>query len=71
MDDLGGKIEMVVDGGPCQIGVESTVVDITCSPPVILRPGAISKENLEKVMGKVDLFQVECAETSVSPGLMK
>lgn len=52
-EDLNGKIDMIVDGGPCQVGLESTVLDLTADPPVILRPGAITREDLEGVLGHV------------------
>ena len=48
---LGGKISLMVDGGPSQIGIESTVLDLTVSPPQILRLGAIYAESLEAVAG--------------------
>ena len=44
--DLRGRIAAVVDGGPCPVGVESTVLDVTSEPPVILRPGGITREQL-------------------------
>lgn len=50
-DDLGGRVELVLDGGPCGVGVESTVVDGLCSPPVVLRPGGVSVEELRSVEG--------------------
>lgn len=50
-DDLDGRIEYILDGGPCQVGVESTVVDGLCDPPVILRPGGISMEELRSCPG--------------------
>ena len=53
--DLKGKIDMIVDGGACEVGLESTILDLTQSPPMILRPGAITKEMLEEVIGKVDI----------------
>ena len=53
-EDLWGKIEMIVDGGSVDIGVESTILDITVFPPVILRPGAITKEMLEEIIGEVN-----------------
>lgn len=53
MDDLNGKIEMILDGGAVHIGVESTIVDMTSEPPMILRPGAVTKEMLEKEIGQV------------------
>ena len=49
--DLDGRIEIVLDGGPCDVGVESTVVDGLSDPPVILRPGGISIEQLRECYG--------------------
>src|SRR5262249_37362453 len=51
LEDLDGRIEYIVDGGPCDVGVESTVVDGLSSPPVILRPGGISIEKLKEGPG--------------------
>lgn len=51
MEDLKGKIPMILDGGAVLVGVESTIVDFTEDIPVILRPGRITKEDLEKVIG--------------------
>jgi len=51
--DLEGKIPMILDGGATGIGVESTVIDLTLETPVILRPGAITKEMFEQVIGPV------------------
>ncbi|KAL7946366.1 calcium-transporting P-type ATPase [Trichoderma barbatum] len=50
-DDLDGRIEIILDGGPCQVGVESTVVDGLCDPPVVLRPGGIGMEELRSCPG--------------------
>lgn len=52
-DDLHGCIALILDGGPTAIGVESTVLDVTCSPPVLLRPGGIPREALEAASGPV------------------
>lgn len=52
-EDLCGKIEMIVDGGAVDIGVESSILDVTVTPPMILRPGAVTKEMLEDVIGEV------------------
>ncbi|OAA54320.1 translation initiation protein sua5 [Niveomyces insectorum RCEF 264] len=51
VDDLSGRIEVVLDGGACGVGVESTVVDGLCDPPVVLRPGGISLAELRTVPG--------------------
>ncbi|KND94769.1 Threonylcarbamoyl-AMP synthase [Tolypocladium ophioglossoides CBS 100239] len=50
-DDLDWRIELILDGGPCQVGVESTVVDGLCDPPVVLRPGGIGMEELRTCPG--------------------
>ncbi len=50
-DDLHGCLAWVLDGGPATIGVESTVLDVTCTPPVLLRPGGIPREAIEAVSG--------------------
>lgn len=49
--DLDGKIEIILDGGPCLVGVESTVVDGLCNPPVILRPGGVSIDRIRECEG--------------------
>ncbi|BAD85137.1 putative translation factor Sua5p homolog [Thermococcus kodakarensis KOD1] len=53
IDDFYGKIEGIIDGGETWVGVESTVVDLTEEPPVLLRPGGIPLEELEKVIGPI------------------
>ncbi|MBE6830382.1 MAG: threonylcarbamoyl-AMP synthase, partial [Ruminococcaceae bacterium] len=55
LNDLDGKIEAVVDGGPCGVGVESTVVTLACDPPRLLRPGGITLEQLRSVLGTVEM----------------
>ena len=52
--DLTGKIDMILDGGAAEFGLESTIVDVTGESAVILRPGAITKEMLEKLLGKAE-----------------
>lgn len=54
-DDLQGLIDLILDGGPVGIGLESTVVDVSGSTPVLLRPGGITREALEGVLGPVEL----------------
>lgn len=51
LEDLDGRIELILDGGPCSVGVESTVVDGLCDPPVVLRPGGVSMEELRGCPG--------------------
>ncbi|WP_010099456.1 L-threonylcarbamoyladenylate synthase [Ornithinibacillus scapharcae] len=52
-EDLNGRIAGIVDGGPTGVGVESTIIDCTQETPSILRPGGISKEEIEEIVGKV------------------
>ena len=52
-DDLSGKIDMIIDGGPVGIGLESTIVDVSGPVPTVLRPGAITMEMLEDILGEV------------------
>ena len=54
-EDMDGRIEMILDGGPVNIGVESTIVDVTGPVPVLLRPGAVTMEMLEKTVGSVEV----------------
>ncbi len=70
--DLEGRIDMVLDGGATPIGVESTVLDITSSVPRILRPGGVSREALEAVLGRVALLERKTSqeEAQASPGLL-
>lgn len=53
--DMDGRIEMILDGGPVGIGVESTIVDVSVPIPMLLRPGAITMEMLQEVVGKVEV----------------
>lgn len=50
---LGDKVDMILDGGPCKVGVESTVIDLTSPTPTLLRPGGVVLEDLEKIIGPV------------------
>jgi len=52
-EDMDGRIDAIVDGGPCRVGVESTIIDLTCQPPRLLRPGGITLEQLREVLGEV------------------
>ena len=53
--DLDGRVEGIVDGGDCAVGVESTIVDLTTSPPRLLRPGGVSLESLRAILGPLDV----------------
>jgi L-threonylcarbamoyladenylate synthase len=66
LEDLNGRINIVLDAGPTHIGVESTVLDMTIDPPQILRPGGTPYEELKKVLGRVELHPVAIAEKELS-----
>ena len=53
MEDLSGRIEMIIDGGACDIGLESSIIDLSGAVPMILRPGYITKEDFEKIASDV------------------
>ena len=53
LEDMDGKIDGIFDGGPCGVGVESTIIDLTCQPPRLLRAGGLPLEELERVLGTV------------------
>ena len=55
LEDMDGKIDAILDGGPCAVGVESTIIDLTVTPPRLLRPGGVTLEELEEVLGKVEV----------------
>ena len=60
LEDLGGKIPAVLEGGPCIVGVESTVISLSGAKPRLLRPGGISLEQLEEVLGEVEVDRALC-----------
>jgi L-threonylcarbamoyladenylate synthase len=73
LDDLRGRIDMVLDGGPTQVGVESTVLDLTADPPRLLRPGAVGIEMVRTVIPNVEDRREETGtpgRAMSSPGLM-
>ena len=72
--DHDGKIELIVDGGPCRVGVESTIVDLTEERPRLLRPGGITPEELMEVLGdlivdKAVTAQIDKDEVVKAPGM--
>ncbi|HWR44385.1 L-threonylcarbamoyladenylate synthase [Sporomusa sp.] len=69
--DLDGKIDAIIDAGPCAIGVESTVVDCTTPVPTLLRPGGITYEMLIAVLGEIEVDPSLAGSTAVprSPGM--
>jgi L-threonylcarbamoyladenylate synthase len=69
-DDLDGRIELILDGGPTPVGVESTVLDMTTEPPMLLRPGGVTLEQLRDCLGEVAVLKGDDEEAAGrSPGL--
>ena len=74
ISDLMGEIDAIVMGEPCKFGVESTVLDMTCEPPCLLRPGGISVEEIEQIIGKIEiapsvLHELSKNDTAKAPGM--
>ena len=74
LHDMAGKIDAIVDGGPCAVGVESTIVDLTGERPRLLRPGGVTPEQLREVLGELDIDRAvvgEIAQDAVvrAPGM--
>ena len=69
--DLNGKIAGILDDGPTRVGVESTVLDLSTAQPVILRPGAVTKAAIERVIGSIELnhHKVKQDEIPKAPGM--
>lgn len=72
-EDLYGKIPMIIDGGKTKIGIESTVIDLSGKTPILLRPGGVTLEQLEKSIGKIKVHSIKRKEgqnsVSRSPGM--
>ena len=60
--DHNGKLPLIVDGGPCRVGVESTIIDLTETPPRLLRPGGITPEQLADVLGEITVDKAVTAQ---------
>ncbi len=74
IDDMAGKIDAVINGEDCDFGIESTVITLASDVPTILRPGAVTKEMLEAVIGRVEIDSavlegMKNNETAASPGM--
>ena len=74
LEDMDGRIDAIVDGGACGVGVESTIIDLTCTPPRLLRPGGITLEQLRGVLGDVEVDaavtrQMKAGEKPKAPGM--
>lgn len=73
IEDLFGKVDAIVDGGDCQVGVESTVVSLCFDPPRLLRPGGVTPEMLAEVLGEIEIDnavfeKLREGEAVISPG---
>ncbi|MDE6470496.1 MAG: threonylcarbamoyl-AMP synthase [Eubacterium sp.] len=74
IEDMSGKIDAIIDGGDCEFGVESTVITLATEVPTILRPGAVTQEMIEQVIGRVDIARavlegMKNDEVAASPGM--
>ena len=74
MNDMDGKIEAVLDGGACEVGLESTVITLATDVPRVLRPGGITVEQLREVLGEVEIDhavtdRLEEGQQAASPGM--
>ena len=73
-DDMYGRLPVIVDGGDCDFGIESTVITLAGEKPVLLRPGAVTKEQLEEILGEIELHgailePLKSDEQASSPGM--
>ncbi len=68
-DQLGNKADYILDGGPCSIGLESTIISFTKQTPKILRLGGLSAEEIEQVIGSIDI-QTHSSSTPEAPGML-
>jgi L-threonylcarbamoyladenylate synthase len=69
--ELGDRVDMILDGGPCRVGIESTVLDLSGDVPAILRPGGVTREQIEAVLGasvRQNEFVTEAVTPAMSPG---
>lgn len=73
VEDMDGRIEVIIDGGDVEIGLESTIVDLTTTPPTILRPGYITRQMLEKVFDTVEedstMMRDDSGQAPKAPGM--
>ena len=67
-EQLGGQVDLILDGGPCPVGVESTIISFSENKPRLLRPGGISLEEIESIVGKVEISRAE--EGPSAPGML-
>jgi L-threonylcarbamoyladenylate synthase len=68
--ELGTDVDLVLDGGPSRVGVESTIVDVTSDPPRLLRPGGVAREAIEAVLGKPLVLATHATDVR-APGMLE
>ncbi len=66
---LGDLVDFILDGGPCQVGIESTVLSLVDEVPVLLRPGGISRQQIEEVIGLITSAEQQSTGAHPSPGM--
>jgi len=79
--DLDGKIDIILDGGPCAVGVESTILDLTTNPPTILRHGGVTYEAIKEALGVSPIISApeesdqhgdhDASNPPIAPGMMR
>jgi L-threonylcarbamoyladenylate synthase len=72
LEELDGRIAAILESGPCQVGIESTVLDLTTPSPVLLRPGGVALEELESVLGPIQIATADASagDAPRSPGML-
>jgi len=68
-EGLGERVDYILDGGPCTVGIESTVLSLACAIPLLLRPGGISRQQIEEIIGPIAQQREAPAEAHPSPGM--
>ncbi len=68
--ELGDDVDLILDGGPSRVGVESTIIDVTAAAPRLLRPGGISREAIEALLGKTLLLATDATDVR-APGMLE
>jgi L-threonylcarbamoyladenylate synthase len=68
-EQLGDQVDLILDGGPCLVGIESTIISFIGEKPVLLRPGGVSLEEIESIIGKIKINPIEEDRVS-APGML-
>lgn len=70
LESLGGRLDLILDGGPCRVGVESTVLDLSGEHPALLRPGGLAVEDIETALGIALIRPTDSPDAPKSPGML-